>query len=119
VVLYVVPGLPWEYQLIMFSVLSVASIVLWKRYTRKHPPRTDQPSLNRRGTQYIGRIFTLEAPIVNGVGKIRVDDTTWKVNGADCPAGTHVEVVGIRGTVLQVEPRREHEGIGQRPVSTT
>jgi hypothetical protein len=38
---------------------------------------SDQPKLNRRGEQYVGRTFTLEEPIVNGHGKIRVDDSTW------------------------------------------
>ncbi len=58
--------------------------------------------LNRRGAQYVGRLFTLEQPIVNGVGKLRVDDTTWKIIGEDCPVGTRVRVSGVESTVLKV-----------------
>lgn len=101
-VLYFVPGMTWEYQFILFSIAAVGSIVAWRSYRAKHPAATDEPTLNRRGAQYIGRVFTLDAPIVNGVGKIRVDDSTWKIEGADCPAGTKVKVTGIENTVLKV-----------------
>jgi hypothetical protein len=51
----------------------------------------------------VGRDFTLDTPIVNGQGKIRVDDSTWKIRGKDCGAGSLVTVVGVDGVVLQVE----------------
>ncbi len=96
------PSLGWELQLLLFSIFSVASIALWRNYLKKHPTESDQPSLNRRGEQYVGRTFTLEEPVVNGFGKIRVDDSTWKVTGEDCPAGTKVRVMGVDGVILEV-----------------
>lgn len=99
----VAPGMGWEYQIFIFAVLSVVSIVVWRNYFRKHPVVTDQPTLNRRGEQYVGRTFTLDEPIVNGKGKIRVDDTSWKIEGMDCDAGSKVRVVGVDGVMLKVE----------------
>lgn len=101
--LYFMPTMTWEYQFIVFSIASVGSIVAWRSYRNKNPITTDEPTLNRRGAQYIGRTFTLEAPITNGIGKIRVDDSTWKIEGDDCPAGTKIKVVGIENTVFRVE----------------
>lgn len=101
--LYLLPALGWEYQVIVFSIVSVGSIIAWKRYRKEHPLVSDEPTLNRRGSQYIGRVFTLENPIVDGVGKIRVDDSTWKVVGDDCPAGTRIQVIGIENTLLRVQ----------------
>ncbi len=101
--LYFVPSMTWEYQFMLFSIAAVGSIIAWRSYRRNNPITTDEPTLNRRGSQYIGRTFTLEAPITNGIGKIRVDDSTWKIEGADCPAGSKVKVVGIDNTVLRVE----------------
>ncbi len=101
-VVYVYPAMGWEYQLLSFSVLSVISIVIWRKYFHSTPADTDQPNLNRRGQQYVGRVFTLEEPLVDGIGKIRVDDSTWKVRGEDCPAGTRIEVTGVDGTILEV-----------------
>ena len=102
-VLALFPELGWQMQLVLFSVLSVISVVAGRSWFSRHPIKTDQPTLNRRGEQYIGRVFTLDEPVVNGTGKIRVDDTTWKINGADCAAGTRVRVTGVNGTVLLVE----------------
>ena len=104
--IYLAPDLAWEHQVLTFSVLSVASIIVWRKYFRTTPEETDEPALNRRGEQYVGRVFTLTEPIVNSMGKIRVDDTTWKIRGEDCPVGTRVEVTGVDGTILQVESRK-------------
>ena len=101
--LWLLPSISMEVQLAVFSVLSVLAIVAWRFYARKHPIVSDQPLLNRRGAQYIGRVFNLYEPIVNGQGKIKVDDSIWKVHGEDCDINTKVKVTAIRGTVFDVE----------------
>ena len=45
------PELGWQYQLMIFSGLSVVSIALFRRYQRQNPAPTDQSALNRRGEQ--------------------------------------------------------------------
>ena len=102
-VLLVVPDLGWQYQLLIFSLLSIVTITAFRRYQRAHPATTDQPSLNRRGEQYIGRTFTLTEPIVNNNGVIRVDDSTWRITGNDLPAGATIRVVGAKGVILKIE----------------
>jgi hypothetical protein len=101
--LLLMPQLAWEIQLMLFAVLSVFSIVLWRHYYQKNPIKSDQPTLNRRGEQYIGRTVTLQAPIVDGVGKIRLDDSSWKIEGPDCPAGKKVRIVSLHNVVFSVE----------------
>ena len=97
------PDLDWRSQLLIFAVLSVVSVLAWRAYQRRNPTTSDHPSLNRRGEQLIGRRFTLDEPIVNGSGMARIDDTRWKVEGEDLPAGSTVQVIGVEGTVLKVE----------------
>jgi membrane protein implicated in regulation of membrane protease activity len=98
------PELDWRYQFLIFAVLSVVSAYSWRTYSKRHPPpETDQPALNRRGQRYVGRTFTLAEPIINGQGKLKVDDTIWKIEGNDLAAGTQVRVTGVDGTVLVVE----------------
>lgn len=101
--LLVFPGLSVETQLVLFGILSIIAVVAWRRYRETHPPESDQPLLNQRGQQYTGRVFTLDHPIVNGVGKIEVDDSTWRVKGPDLAAGTRVRVTGVDGVVFIVE----------------
>ncbi len=105
--LLVLPVMTWQIQMLVFAALSISAIVGWRVFQRANPPATDQPALNRRGEQYVGRTLTLDEPIVNGQGKIRVDDTTWKVEGDDMPGGARVTVTGVDNVVLkvaQVEP---------------
>lgn len=98
------PALDWRYQFMIFAVLSFASALVWRLYRKQRPvPESDQPNLNRRGTQYIGRTFTLAEAIVNGQGKLKVDDTIWKIEGQDLAQGTQVRVTGVDGTILTVE----------------
>ena len=101
--LLLMPAIDMKLQVLIFSVLSIVAITAWKFYGKKHPIVTDHPLLNKRGDQYIGRVFSLYKPIENGEGKIKVDDSIWKVHGEDCAINTKVKVIAIRGTVFDVE----------------
>jgi membrane protein implicated in regulation of membrane protease activity len=99
----VVVALSWQAQVIAFAVLSLIAIPAWRYFARKVERPTDQPHLNRRSDGYVGREFTLEAPIAKGVGTVRIDDTVWRVMGADMPAGARVRVTRTDGPTLYVE----------------
>jgi membrane protein implicated in regulation of membrane protease activity len=94
--------LSWQTQFILFAIFSVLMIPLWHRLSFGST-RTDQPFLNRRADALVGRIFTLERPIVDGAGTVRVGDSVWRITGRDLPAGRRVKVIGIEGTALHVE----------------
>ena len=100
---YVAPGLSWQWEGLIFAALSIVIVWGWRAYLRRHPTETELPMLNRRGEQYVGRRLTLDQPIVDGRGQVKVDDSTWRVEGADLPAGTSVVVKGVHGTILVVE----------------
>jgi inner membrane protein len=92
----------WQAQFVAFAAFSVAAIPLWRRLAGRVEAPTDQPFLNRRADAFIGRIFTLEKPIVDGTGTMAIGDTVWRITGADIPAGSRVKVTGVDGTALQV-----------------
>jgi hypothetical protein len=96
-------GVAWEVQFLIFGVLAIGSVVAARSYFRRNPIVSDDATLNRRGAQYIGRIFSLDEAIVNGVGKVKVGDSWWRAEGPDLPAGERVKVVGVDGTMLKVE----------------
>jgi len=102
--LLALPGLDWHWQLVAFATLSVVSVVVGRPLVRRRLLASDHPALNRRAMAHVGRIFTLDEPIAGGRGRIRVEDSTWKVEGPDLPAGTRVRVAGADGAVLRVEP---------------
>ena len=105
IVAWALPGLSLEWLLIIFATLSMASIISGRAYMKTRKDITDHPTLSDRGAKYVGRQFVLEEPITGGFGKIKVDDTTWKVSGDDLPAGAKIEIVAVEGTVFKVEAR--------------
>lgn len=104
IILWIVPDISWEMQLLIFSIISVVSIALWLIRLRKHPTASEDDTLNSRTQQYVGRVFTLVEPIVDGYGKIHVDDAYWQVSGPDRDKGRKVKVTMVKGMTLIVEP---------------
>jgi membrane protein implicated in regulation of membrane protease activity len=92
----------WQTQIIVFAVLAIAMVPLWRHFARRNAKPTDRPFLNRRSQGLVGRVFTLEKPIVNGVGTVKIDDTVWRVQGPEAPAGSRVKIVDAEGASLRV-----------------
>ncbi|HHZ07833.1 MAG TPA: NfeD family protein [Rhizobiales bacterium] len=91
----------WQVQVLVFLALSLVSAFAGKQLMG-NGAESDLPLLNRRADQLVGRTATLSEPIVNGWGRVRIDDTVWKVNGPDLPAGTIVRVVSAKNGDLSV-----------------
>ncbi|WEX11806.1 NfeD family protein [Chelativorans sp. AA-79] len=97
----------WQVQVLVFLALSLASAYFGKRLMdARRDEETDEPLLNRRAEQLVGRTAQLEEPIREGYGRIRLGDTTWRVAGPDLPAGARVRVVAAKGGTLQVDDAR-------------
>jgi membrane protein implicated in regulation of membrane protease activity len=102
-IMVVQPEMPWEMQMLIFAALSIISTVSGRVWIRNSPTETDQPHLNQRGRQYIGRQFVLDEAIENGTGSIKVDDSNWRITGDDAAEGAKIEVTGVDGVVLKVK----------------
>jgi inner membrane protein len=98
-------GLSWQNEVVVFAVLSALLVLASWSWVKNHrSPKTDQPHLNLRHGAYVGRVYVLEKPIVNGSGKIKIEDSLWDVDGPDLPAGARVKVTGVHGLRLNAEP---------------
>lgn len=93
----------WQRQVVAFAVLAIVAVILARRWFGGSAA-SDQPNLNRRHENYVGRRYRLEYPIVDGRGRLRIDDATWIISGPDAPAGSWVKVVATDGLDLVVEP---------------
>jgi membrane protein implicated in regulation of membrane protease activity len=93
----------WQVQVIAFAAFSLAAVPLWRRLATQSSTNAQSKFLNRRSDALVGRVFTLDKPIMDGSGTVRVDDTIWRVSGPDCPAGSKVKVVRADGASLTVE----------------
>lgn len=102
-IITLIQPLPWAVQWLIFGGLSLVSILVWLRITRNRKEQSDRPLLNRRADRFIGIVAVLEQPIVEGSGRLALDDTFWRIAGPDLPAGSKVRIVGSDGAVLKVE----------------
>lgn len=104
-VLDAVFDLAWQWELLAFALLSLASVFMGRAILKRRQGHdSDRPTLNQRHRGYVGRSFVLAEPIVNGRGKLAIEDTVWEVGGADQPKGARVKVTGVDGMRLLVEP---------------
>lgn len=103
IVVLVAPAIGWENQVLIFALLSAASVLGWYRFRHKLSIGSDDALLNRRSEQLLGRTATLSEAIVNGRGKIRIDDTVWRCEGEDLGIGSRVRVAAVHGGVVKVE----------------
>ncbi|MBZ9677531.1 NfeD family protein [Mesorhizobium sp. ES1-1] len=91
-----------QVQVLAFLGLSLVSAYVGKTLAGGRNAPTDQPLLNRRGAQLIGKMATLAEPIKDGRGRIKLGDTLWRVAGPDLPAGTQVRVTAAADTDLEL-----------------
>lgn len=92
----------WHLQTLLFLALSLVSAYLGKRIMSSRKEQSDQPLLNRRGDQLIGRVATLSEPIENGRGRVKLGDTMWRVAGPDLPVGAKVRVIAASDADLEL-----------------
>lgn len=102
VIVLLYSALAIEYQFLLFTAVAMSCLLYWHIHLKHVTNTSDQPNLNRRSEQYIGRTVTLKEPIENGRGRIHIDDSFWRVEGPDLPTGTLVKIVGVNGVVLKV-----------------
>jgi membrane protein implicated in regulation of membrane protease activity len=102
-VVWLMPDLGWEHQALVFAVLAIAGVLIGRLALVPTRSRPGDIRLNRRAESYVGRTFTLDRAIIDGRGRLKVDDTVWLVEGPDLPIGSRVRVVGTDNTLLRVE----------------
>lgn len=90
-------------QILVFVILSFVSVGVYWRYFRKAGESTDQPLLNRKQDQLLGRILVLESAIVNGHGRVQIGDAFWQVQGPDAPRGARVIVIAADDGILKID----------------
>jgi inner membrane protein len=93
----------WQFEILLFGALSIAIVLVanpWLK--RRQALESDRPNLNRRMLDYVGKKFILEEPILNGRGKLKIEDAYWELIGPELPKGAWVMVTGVEGSKLRV-----------------
>jgi membrane protein implicated in regulation of membrane protease activity len=99
VLLYLMPTLSANTQLILFGFLSISSIYITRNFFKVE---TSDSQLNLRAGRHIGNIYTVIELTDNGA-KVKVDDSLWLAKGCEMSIGQKVKVVNTDSTTLIVE----------------
>lgn len=98
-----VVSLSWQVELVLFVLLSAASVLIGRRFYGRAAKEGDGFANDRLGRQ-VGRLAVVDRAIEGGSGHIRLDDTVWRADGPDLPVGTRVRITGHRDGRFLVEP---------------
>ena len=82
-VLWLLPGIDFEHQVILFSVLSVLSVAVFRRYLQRRPIQSDRPLLNQRTAQYVVACSLCRSPSSTDAGRF-----TWMIQ----PGGSRARI---------------------------
>jgi membrane protein implicated in regulation of membrane protease activity len=107
---FLFPSLGWQSELLGFIVVSVLAALVGHRWYGQRSESSGAGQINKRTDRLIGRTATLSEAIVNGRGRVSIEDGWWSVAGPDLPAGAQVEIVGAHGSVLDVRSADEAPG---------
>jgi hypothetical protein len=102
-IVWFLPDLSLLGQIAIFGVCSLASVAVYWKFFRSHERPSEQPLLNRKADQLVGREFVLDAPIQLGRGKLKIGDALWTIEGPDLAAGARVRICRTDGLILKVE----------------
>lgn len=96
--------IPLAAQLLLFALLSVATVYAGRRWSSSDDIPSDDPMLNDRLARLVGEPVVVEEAIIGGRGRVRVGDGVWPASGADAAAGTRLTVTGAANGTLIVGP---------------
>ncbi|EJF90440.1 NfeD family protein [Bartonella tamiae] len=92
----------WQSQIVIFLIFSVLMVMVGRQFFQRKAD-SDQPLLNKKTDELFGKTVVLSDPIINGEGRIRIDDTIWRINGPDLESGTRIKILSFDNGVFIVE----------------
>jgi membrane protein implicated in regulation of membrane protease activity len=102
-ILLALPDMGWQAQFVIFAIAGIVAVIAGRMWFQRNPIVSDQPALNERSDDLIGKVYEVQQAIKNGEGRIKVGESTWKAIGPDCAEGTQVRVVSVNGAIVKVE----------------
>ncbi|MEA9390841.1 NfeD family protein [Acerihabitans sp. TG2] len=106
-IVWVVP-IDWAWQGIIFALLIIVAALAWWYWLRSRNTRIPASLLNRRAERLVGTRTVLVEPLINGIGRVRIGDSTWRACcDQDLAVGIAVEVIAVDGITLRVRPSDE------------
>jgi membrane protein implicated in regulation of membrane protease activity len=82
---------------------TVFGLYFWMQYRARQRELARPTAEHRLGARHIGQALTLQTPIKDGNGRVRLGNRDWQVRGPNLAVGVRVRVTGVDGSVLLVD----------------
>ena len=107
VLLFVAPGMGWELQMLLFFLLSVATLVLGRSHFQRFVKGGEVADLNDPTVTLVGRQVRAVGDFTGTEGRVELGDTQWSArleDAADMPVALDalLYVRAVKGATLVV-----------------
>lgn len=90
-------------QLTLFGLSTIFAVLGGRRWYLTHNVESENPLLNNRAAQLIGRTVTVVEAVSTTSGRVKVADGEWPAKGPDLKRGDVAKVAAVEGGVLRLE----------------
>ncbi|WP_417621450.1 NfeD family protein [Parasphingorhabdus sp.] len=104
-------------QLTVFGLSTILAVLGGRRWYLTHNVESENPLLNNRAAQLVGKTVTIVEPISATGGRVKVADGVWPAKGPDMKKGAIAKVAAVEGGVLQLEALKDPERLEIPPIS--
>jgi membrane protein implicated in regulation of membrane protease activity len=90
--------------LALFAIYNALAVYAGRKVYANRPVPASAPHLNDRSAQLIGRSAVAVGSIDEHGGRVRLGDGEWSARGGPAQAGDRVQITGVEGNCLLVQP---------------
>ena len=104
-------------QLTVFGLSTILAVLGGRRWYLTHNVESENPLLNNRSAQLIGKTVTVVEAISATSGRVKVADGEWPAKGPNMKKGEIAKVAAVEGGVLRLEQLEDTVQLDTKPIS--
>lgn len=104
-------------QLTVFGLATIVAVLGGRRWYLTHNVESENPMLNNRSAQLVGRTVTIVEAVSSTSGRAKVADGVWPATGPDMKKGMIAKVAAVEGGVLRLEALEDPVPLEAKPIS--
>lgn len=104
-------------QLTVFGLSTILAVLGGRRWYLTHDVESENPLLNNRSAQLVGRTVTVVEAISATSGRVKVGDGEWPAKGPNMEKGTIAKVAAVEAGVLRLELLEDNMPLESKSIS--
>ena len=104
-------------QLTLFGLSTIIAVLGGRRWYLTHHVESENPLLNNRSAQLVGKTVTIVETISATSGRVKVADGEWPAKGPDMKKGGIAKVAAVEHGILRLEAIENTETHESHPIS--